>query len=137
MLWRSRGHKSKNKGLIKTNICIVILANSIPTIAFIFSFCVVILCVFTFWVPCWDVRYDFRIKTMFKSSLFPVVCMRAHVLFTLFLFVCVVLSNTYCAVFLICFLFFWCGGPILPVALDCPFLIAPSVFFNVYLSVDY
>ena len=26
--------------------------------------CVVILCVFTLWVPCCDVRYDFHIKTM-------------------------------------------------------------------------
>jgi len=35
------------------------------------------------------VHYDFRIKTMFGSSLLPVVCRRAHVLFTLFVFVCV------------------------------------------------
>jgi hypothetical protein len=46
-------------------------------------------CVFTFLVPCYDVRYDFRIKTMFGSSLPQVVCRRAHVLFTLlFVFVC-------------------------------------------------
>ena len=50
-------------------------------------FCVVLLWVFTFWVPCCDVHYDFRIKTMFGSSLPPVVCRRAHVLFTLFVFV--------------------------------------------------
>ena len=31
--------------------------------------------------------YDFRIKTMFGSSLPPVVCRRAHVLFKLFVFV--------------------------------------------------
>jgi hypothetical protein len=31
------------------------------------------------WVPCCDVRYDFRITTMFGSSLPPVVYMRAHV----------------------------------------------------------
>jgi anti-sigma factor RsiW len=36
-----------------------------------------------------DVRYDFRIKTMFGSSLLPVVGRRAHVLFTLFVFVCI------------------------------------------------
>ena len=29
-----------------------------------FSFCVVILCVFTFWVLCCDIRYDSRIKTI-------------------------------------------------------------------------
>ena len=50
-------------------------------------FCVVLLCVF--WVSYCDVRYDFRIKTMFGSSLPAVVCRRAHVLFTLFVFVCV------------------------------------------------
>jgi hypothetical protein len=42
-------------------------------------FCVVLLCVFTFWVPCCDVRYYFRIQTMFGSFLPPVVCSRAHV----------------------------------------------------------
>jgi hypothetical protein len=60
--------------------------------------CVVLFCVFTFWVPCCDVRYDFRIKTMFCSFLPPVVCRRAQVLFTLF----VLVSNTYCVVFLFC-----------------------------------
>jgi hypothetical protein len=45
-------------------------------------FCVVLLCVFTFWVPCCDVRYDFRIKTMFSSFLPPVVYRRPHTLFT-------------------------------------------------------
>ena len=34
------------------------------------------LCVFTFLVLCYDVRYDFRIKTMFGLSLPPVVCRR-------------------------------------------------------------
>jgi hypothetical protein len=45
---------------------------------------VVLLCVFTFCVPCCDVRYDFRLKTMLGSSLPPVYC----VLFPLFVFVC-------------------------------------------------
>jgi hypothetical protein len=27
------------------------------------SICVVLLCVFTFWVPCWDVHYNIHIKT--------------------------------------------------------------------------
>jgi hypothetical protein len=43
--------------------------------------------VFTFIVPCCDVRSDFCIKTTFGSSLPPVVCRRAHVLFMLFVFV--------------------------------------------------
>jgi len=44
--------------------------------------------VITSFVLCCDVRYDFRIKTMFGSSWPPVVYMRAHVLFTLFVFAC-------------------------------------------------
>ena len=48
-------------------------------------FCVVLLCVFTFWVPCCDVCYDFRIKQR-SVRLPPVACRRAHVLFTLFVF---------------------------------------------------
>ena len=93
------------------------------------------------------VRYYFRINTMLGSSLPPVVCSRMHVLFTLCVFVCVqwwptyivlcflyclssscvlymVVSNTYSGVF--CFV---CLSPVsrLPVSLDCPFLIAPSV----------
>jgi len=32
-------------------------------VAYLFIFCVVLLCVFTFWIPCCGVRYDFRIKT--------------------------------------------------------------------------
>ena len=49
--------------------------------------CVILLFVFTFYVLCCDVCYDFRIETTFSSSLPPVVCRRAHVLFTLFVFV--------------------------------------------------
>ena len=50
-------------------------------VSHLIRFCVVLLCVFAFWVSCCDVRYDFRIKTMFGSSLPPVVCRREHVLF--------------------------------------------------------
>jgi len=51
---------------------------------------------------CCDVQYDFRIKTMFGSSLPPVVCRRAHVLFTLFVFVCL----EWCPIhFVLCFCF--------------------------------
>ena len=75
--------------------------------------------VFTFRVPCCDVCYDFRIiETMLGSSLLPVVCRRAHVLFTLFVYCLrIVVSNTYCFVFLFCFL--CVVYPMLPVSLDC------------------
>ena len=76
----------------------------------------------------------------------PVVCRRAHVLFTFFVFLCIFLPNTYCVVFCL-FLSSSCvpyvaslsglslfGCPfVLAVSLDCPCLIAPSVFSNVYL----
>jgi hypothetical protein len=44
------------------------------SVLFLFlCFYVVLLYVFTLWVPCCDVRYDFRLQTMFGSSLLPVV----------------------------------------------------------------
>jgi len=50
-------------------------------------FCVVLLSLFAFIVLSCDVRYDFCIERMFGSSLPPVVFRRAHVLFTLFVFI--------------------------------------------------
>ena len=78
----------------------------------------VLLSVFTFSVPCCDVRCSFRIKTMVGSSLPSVVLRRTYVLFTLFVCVCV----------------YWCATHIVLclcsayVSLDCPFMIAPLVF---------
>ena len=101
--------------------------------------------------------FDILMKTMFSSSVPPVVCRRAHVLFTLFVFVWVqwcpkyivlcflgysiVVSNTYCVMFFgvfysgvqhilccVCFVFLPLVYPMLPVSLDCSFLIAPSQF---------
>jgi hypothetical protein len=71
-------------------------------VAHLFSFCVVLLYVFEFLDPCCDVYYDFLIKMMFCSSLLPVVCRRAHVLFTLFMFVCIQWCLTH---IVLCFLF--------------------------------
>ena len=60
-------------------------------------FCVVLLCVFMFRVPCCNVLYDFRIKTMFGSSLLSIVCRRVHYLFTLFgACLRILVCNTYC-----------------------------------------
>jgi len=39
-------------------------------------------------VPCCDIGYNIRIKIMFCSTLHPVICRRAYVLFMLFVFVC-------------------------------------------------
>ena len=92
-------------------------------------FCVVLLCVFRFWVPCCDVRYNFHIKTMFGSSLPPVVCSKAHVLFV---FVYIYWCPTQ-VVLCFCFSSSCVPYPMLPVSLDCPFFISPSVFSNIYL----
>ena len=100
-------------------------------------FCVVLLCVFTFSVQCREVCYDFRIKTVFGSSLPLVVCRKLHVLFALFVFAFVQWCPTY-IVLCLCFVCLRPVYPMLPVSLDCPFLIAPLVFANVQLffSVD-
>ena len=62
----------------------------------------IFLCVFSFWVPCCDVSYDFCMRTMFGSSLPSAVCKRAHVLSTFFVCLGIVVSNTYYVVFLFC-----------------------------------
>ena len=87
-----------------------------------FVICVVLFCVFTFLVTCCAVRYDFQIKTMFSSSLPPVVCRMAHYLRYLCLFVYNRDQHILCCVFLrlVC--------PMLSVSLDYPFFISPSVF---------
>ena len=87
-------------------------------------FCVVLLCVFMFRVPCCHVQYDDRMKTMFGSSLATVVCRRAHVLFMLFVFVSVLWYPTHIALSF-CFVFLHLVYSMLQVSLDCPFLIAP------------
>jgi hypothetical protein len=80
----------------------------------LFSFVVVLLCVFTFWVPCSasnDVRFVFTSSCLWEGScLIYVICV-----LVLFIFV-------------LCIMY-----PMLPVSLDCSCLIAPSVFSNVYL----
>jgi hypothetical protein len=47
-------------------------------------FCVVLLYVFTFLVQCCVVRCDFHIQTIFGSSLSPVVCRRARLIYIIF-----------------------------------------------------
>ena len=80
---------------------------------------------FVLWCP---LRYSH--KTMFSSSLRPVDCRMARVLFILFTLFLVVSTHM-----VLCFFFFVIVFVFtkLPVSLDCPFLIAPSVFSNVYL----
>jgi len=86
----------------------------------------------------YDVRYDFRIQMIFGSSLPPVICRKAHVLCIryLCLFAYGGVQHTLCCVFVL--VFFRLVYPMLPVSLHCPFLIAPSVFSNLYyLNLDH
>jgi hypothetical protein len=81
------------------------------------------LCVFTFWVSCYD--YDFRIKNdvrfVFTSScLWEGSCL----IYVICDYLRILVSNTYCVVFLFCF-----TSSCVPY---CPFVIAPSVFSNAY-----
>jgi hypothetical protein len=84
----------------------------------------VILCVFTFWVPCCDVRFDFRIKTMFGSSLPLVVCRRPGFMFYL-RYLCFFAHSGIQHV--LCYILFCFSSSMLQVSLDYPFLNAPSV----------
>ena len=96
-------------------------------------FWVVLLCVFTLWVPCCDVRYDFRIKTMFGCfHLRLFVGGLTSYLRYLCLFVHSGVQHILCCVFVL-FFFILCTL-MLSVSLDCPILTAQSVFSNVYLN---
>ena len=105
-------------------------------VAHLFSFlCCPIMCIYVLcsllWCP-----LRFPHKKVFDSSLPPVVCRRAHVLFRLFVFVCVWWCRTH-IVLCFCFVFLRLVYHMLPVSLDCSFLIAHSVFFNVYILASY
>jgi hypothetical protein len=104
--------------------------------------CVVWACVFAFWVFWCDVRYDFRIKTMFSSFLPPVACGGggAYIVCGVCVCVCVCVclfvhtgvQDIFCSAL---GFFLRLVYPILPVSLDCsfwlPFLIVSSVFSKV------
>ena len=62
---------------------------------FIFLVFVLPICVFTVLVPCCDVRYDFHIKTMFSSSLPPVVFVGGLMSYCVFVYVCEFWCPTY------------------------------------------
>jgi hypothetical protein len=74
-------------------------------------------------------------QTMVGSSLPPIVCKKAHVLLTLFVFACRKWCPTHIVLgfFLFVFVFSLClVWPVLPVSLDCPFYVTSSVFSIIY-----
>ena len=72
--------------------------------------------------------YNIRIKTMFGSSVPPIVCRRAHVLFTLFMFVCVWWRPTH---IVLCFCFVFLRLVYVVSFSGLSFFIAPSVLSNI------
>jgi len=80
-------------------------------------FVVVILCVFTFWVPSCDVRYDFRIK-LFSVLLYLQLFVGGLMFYLRYfcLFVYSGVQHILCCVFVFLRLVY----PMLPVSLDCP-----------------
>ena len=110
-----------------------LLVLSMVSVLLIFLvFGVVLLCVFTFWVSCCVVHDDFRIKTMFGSSLPQLFVggLMSNLLYSCLVAYCGVWHILWC-LFVLLFFFLCLVYPILPVSLDCPFLIASSVFSNV------
>ena len=71
-------------------------------------FCVLLFCVLTFLTPCCDVRYDFRITTMFGSSLSPVVCRRVGFMSNLH-YLCVLRHSSVQHILCFCFV---CHRPV-------------------------
>jgi hypothetical protein len=63
-----------------------------------------------------------------SSSLLEGSCL----IYVIYVYLHIVVSNTYCVVVLFCL-----SSSMLPVSVDCPFLIAPSEFSNVYLTKMY
>jgi len=94
----------------------------------ILVFCIVLF-VFTSRVPCCEVRYDFRIKTMFGSSLPLVICRMSYLCY-LCLFTFNGVQHILCCLFGLV-VFVLCTQ-MLPVFLGCPFFVAPSVLSYVY-----
>jgi hypothetical protein len=76
-----------------------------------------------------DVHYDCRIKTMFCSSLSP--GLMSYLRYLCF-FTYSVVHHILCCVFVLFVFVLYFVCPMLSVSLNCPFLIAPSVFSNCF-----
>ena len=110
-----------------------VLVRSVLLIVLVF--CVVLLCVFAFWVPCCDVHYDFAWK---RCSIRLYLQLFVGELMSYLRYSCLIaysdVQHTICCDFAL-FFFVLC-------TLCCqflcifPFLIAPAVISNVYLNID-
>jgi hypothetical protein len=82
-----------------------------------------------FWVPYCDVRYYFPTETMFSSSL-PPVCVGE--LMSYLRYLCLFAQSG--VQYILCCVFDLFFFVLLPVSLDCPFLLVLSVFSSVYIK---
>ena len=107
----------------------VILIGSVLLIFLVF--CVVLLCIFTCWVPCCDVRFDIRINTLFGSFLTPVVYRKVRMSYFryLCLFVYSGVQHILCCVFVL-FIFVLC-------TLCCQFLWIVHLLFTLRYSLTF
>ena len=103
-----------------------------PVLLIFLIFYVVLLCLYVL-SSVLSCPLRFCIKTMFGLylQLFVVRLMS----YLHYLCLLIVVSSTYCVVFLFFFTSSSVLCPTFNVSLDCPFLIAPSVFSNIYLDV--
>jgi hypothetical protein len=62
--------------------------------------CCPMMCIHVRWC---DVSYEFRIKTMIGSSLPPVLCRAACIVYVMYGWFRIMVSDTYCVVVLCCF----------------------------------
>ena len=114
-IWVTRQVSSKKQELITLRVHPGFL---VRFLLFIFLFyCVVLLCVFTFWVPCCDFRYDFGLKRCsirllkqrsthpkhMTSYLFSYLCSCCFITIC----ICIVLLTTACHVFCPSIYSFW------------------------------
>jgi hypothetical protein len=72
IMWVTRPCPIRSRNCLRFASTTDLLVRSVLLIFFSFC-CCPIMCLY---VPCCDVRYDFRIKTMFGSSFPPVICRR-------------------------------------------------------------
>ena len=78
-------------------------------VAYHFSFfCVVLLCIFTFWFPCSDIRYDLIKKRNDIAFVCQLFVEDSYFIYVICACLRIVLSNTACVVFLLCFCTLFC-----------------------------
>ena len=128
------------------NLCALVyprfLVDSVLIIflAFCVVFFIVVLFVFVLCLVCtmFPVSLDcpLLIAHSVFSNVFTSSCLQEGSCLIHVICIClrIVVSNTYCGVFFVLFFFVLCTLYMLPVSVDCPLLIVPSVFSNVCLQ---